>query len=86
MSVLPDMSTCTLRKKSAPFLPEETLICTGTIANSERMSTEINENGTAAKERDLMEQIRDLKTLTLFRIGFFGAPHGWGEGQKSPPP
>ena len=50
MSVLPDMSTCTLRKKSTPFLPEETLICTGTIANSQRMSTEINKNDTAAKK------------------------------------
>ena len=86
MSVLPDMSTCTLRKKSVPFLPEETLICTGTIANSKRTSTEINRNGTAAKERDLVEQVRDLKTLTLFRMGFSGAPHGWGMGQKGPPP
>ena len=24
--------------------------------------------------------------LTLFMMGFFGDAHGWGEGQKDPPP
>ena len=86
MSVLPDMYTCTIRKKSVPFLPEETLICTGTVANSWRTSTEINKSGSAAKERDLVEQVRDLKILALFRMGFFGAAHGWVEGQTHTPP
>ena len=25
-------------------------------------------------------------TLTLFRMGFLGAAHGWGGGKKIPPP
>ena len=25
-------------------------------------------------------------SLTLFRMGFFGAAHGWGGDQKAPPP
>ena len=25
------------------------------------------------------------RTLTLFRMGFFGAAHGWGRGGKKPP-
>ena len=25
-----------------------------------------------------------LLTFTLFRMGFFGAAHGWGGGQKGP--
>ena len=56
-------------------------ICTGTVANSWRTSTEINKSGSAAKERDLVEQVRDLKILALFRMDFFGAAHGWVEGQ-----
>ena len=27
-----------------------------------------------------------VKPLTLFRMGFLGAAHGWEGGQKGPPP
>ena len=33
----------------------------------------------------LMTYIKTL-ALTLFRMGFFGATHGWGWGKKDPPP
>ena len=28
----------------------------------------------------------DILVITLFRMGIFGAAHGWGEGQKGHPP
>ena len=30
--------------------------------------------------------LRPATLLTLFRMGIFGATHGWGERQKGPPP
>ena len=55
MNVLPDVYICSHRKRSAPLLPEETVKCThnktNSVANSQRMQTEINENGTVAKTR-----------------------------------
>ena len=42
-------------------------------------------------ERDRLPQgyratFRKKLTLTLFRMGFFGAAHGWGAGAFWPPP
>ena len=48
------------------------------------------------KTNDSMKLIEDNTTITnelelvilftLFRMGFFGDAHGWGEGQKGTPP
>ena len=50
---------CPLEKKSAPLLREGTLsinmYTSGSIANLQRMLTEINESGTVAKIRILVE-------------------------------
>ena len=54
INVLPDVYICSHRKKSAPLLPEGAVKCiytSSSIANSQRMQTEINESGTIAKIR-----------------------------------
>ena len=53
MNVLPDVHICSLRKKSAPLLPEGDIrmYTSGSIADSQRMLTEINESGAIAKIR-----------------------------------
>ena len=43
--------------------------------NNDNITAEINWNRTST-----------LNFLTLFRMGFFGAAHGWGGEPKSPPP
>ena len=53
MNVLPDVYICSHRKKSAPLLPEGKVKCrytSSSIANSQRMQTEISESGTIAKK------------------------------------
>ena len=40
----------------------------------------IEDNTTITNELEL------VILLTLFMMGFFGAAHGWEEGQKDPPP
>ena len=53
MNVLPDVYICSHWKKSAPLLPEGTVKCIyiySSIANSQRMQTEINKSGTVAKK------------------------------------
>ena len=54
MNVLPDAYICSHRKNIISLLPEGTVksICkSSSIANSQRMETEISESGTIAKIR-----------------------------------
>ena len=51
MNVVPDEYICSHRKKRALLLPEGAVKCiytSSSIANSQRMQTEINESGTLA--------------------------------------
>ena len=51
-NVLPDVYICPLSKTSAPICLMGTVKCTpGSVANSQRMRTKINESGTIAKIR-----------------------------------
>ena len=52
INVLPDVYICSHRKKRAPLVLEGTVKCThiaSSIANSQKMQTEINESSTIAK-------------------------------------
>ena len=54
MNVLSDVYICSHRQKGAPLFPEGTVKCIYTstsIANSQRMLSEINESSTIAKIR-----------------------------------
>ena len=54
MNVLPEAYICSHRNNSAPLLPEVTVKCiytSSSIANSQRIQTEINKSGTIAKIR-----------------------------------
>ena len=55
MNVLPDVYICSLRKNFAPLLPKGTVgqynYTSGSIANSQRMLTEINKSGFITKIR-----------------------------------
>ena len=57
--MLPDMRVCRLRKKSARLRHEghSEIYTSGSIANSQRMPTEINKTGTIAKMKILVEQV-----------------------------
>ena len=58
INVLPDVYICSVRKKSAPLLPEGTDVhiwqhskFSGSIANSQTMLSEIKKSGVIAKIR-----------------------------------
>ena len=53
MNVLPYVYISSHRKKNAPLFPEgdSKMYTSSSIANSQRMQTEINESGTIAKIR-----------------------------------
>ena len=55
MNVLPDVYICSLRKNFAPLFPKGTVgqynYTSGSIANSQRMLTEINKSVALAKIR-----------------------------------
>lgn len=57
MKVLANVYICHPKKKSASLLPEGTVYTTGTIANWQRMPTDIDKNGANAKVNILMEQV-----------------------------
>ena len=56
MNVLPDVYICSLRKKSAPLLPEGIVKCTHwAVQQIHRMLTEINKSGVITKIRIWVE-------------------------------
>ena len=65
------------------FFPE---INIKTKNNSRYAVKFVEESGSSFSANLMSHFVETSVTLTLFRMGFFGAAHGWGGGLFGPPP